>query len=250
MTNKTEIIKPMIIADGIFLITEFSNRGGVAYHRIGAVETETLEHERERSTYTTRKEVDHIGLEKWAKKIINQAYSTMDRHCAHTPVGYWLPPAKSDALMADLAGDRAEAQKLNDHARSAGSHRRVTIEVYAVQIAEDLERTALRLAQTVHDRLDELRLDLLRGDLNAYAGSWRRARNLPALATGIQSEAIQMALMAARDSRAVLADKLRHGQDPVRAGADLDLGPIESAIFLFSNAVNGVEIADPAIDNA
>ena len=251
MNTLPEITKPLDLARGIFFIVEFSAKGGVAYKRIGKEYVEEHEDESLTAEYTTRKEVDHIGLAKWSRQVVNAAYNVMERHCSPTPIGYWIAEENSSKMLAELAQVKEEAGKLNKHSASVGSHRRAYIDIYAMHVGkEDEEKTAKRLAETVRERLDSLREDLANGDLNAYATSWKRAKNLPKLATGIQAESIVLALEAARELRSKLAEAIKNRKLPVEAGKALDLTTIESAIFLFTDSVNGTlaTIEDPHVD--
>lgn len=253
MFQLPEITKPLDLARGIFFVVEFSAKGGVAYKRVGAGWSEEHADESLTAEFTTRKEVDHIGLAKWSRQIVNAAYNVMERHCSSTPIGYWIAEEHSPKMLAELAQVKEEASKLNGHAASVGSRRRTHIDVYAMSVGtEDEEKTAKRLAQTVRERLESLRDDLFNGDLNAYATSWKRAKNLPKLATGIQSESIVLALEAARESRSKLAEAIKNKSKPEEAGKALDLCAIESAIFLFTESVNGclAVVNDPHVDAA
>lgn len=247
-----EITKPLELAEGLFFVVEFSAKGGVTYKRVG--EEWSQEHDDKSLTaeYSTRKEVDHIGLAKWSRQVVNAAYNVMERHCSPTPMGYWIAKDKASKMLAELAQVKEEAGKLNKHAKECGSARRAYIDIYAMQVGkEDEEKTAKRLAQTVRERLESLREDLVNGDLNAYATSWKRAKNLPRLATGIQAESIVLALEAARESRSALAEAIKQKKLPSEAGKALNLDAIESAIFLFTESVNGclAEVRDEEIDN-
>lgn len=245
--NAPEIIKPLTLAHGLFFICEFSATGGVKYARIGSTETEEREDESLTSKYKTRKDIDHVGLNKWSRKIVNAAYGVMERHASVTPVGYWCSKELADTLTSELAQVRAEAESLNNHAREVGSKRRCRIEVYAVEAGQDaLEAVATRLAQTVRERLERLRDDLACGDLNAYASSWKLAKNLPRLATGIQAESIVLALEAAREARSELAAAIKAVPESARdearlasLGQALNFDAINSSIYLFTDSVNG-----------
>jgi hypothetical protein len=248
----TEIVKPLNLARGIFFICEFSAKGGVAYRRIGEEQKEVFADESMTAEYSTRKEVDHIGLQTWSRKIVNMAYNVMERHCSATPIGYWVSMEKSQAMLDELAQVKLEARKLNDFARTVNSRRHVLINAHAIQVGEEsLESVAVRLAETVRERLESLAEDLRNGDLNAYATSWKRAKNLPRLATGIQAESIVMGLEAAKEARAKLYQVLKdtHNGNPKKSGSELDLTPLESAIFLFTDSVNGTlaNVEDPSI---
>jgi uncharacterized protein YbjT (DUF2867 family) len=253
-----EIAKPLALSHGFFYITEFSATGGVKYARIGDVDVVERDDESLTAKYKTRKDVDHIGLLKWSRKIVNSAYGVMERHASSTPVGYWIAKDKADLMLSELAQVRAEAESLNNHARSVGSERRCRIDVFALEAGQDsLEAVAVRLAQTVRERLDRLRTDLQAGDLNAYATSWKLAKNLPRLATGIQAESIVLALEAAREKRAELAEAIRAIPESARTdakltelGSKLDVDAINAAIHLFTDSVNGTlaSVEDPEID--
>lgn len=250
----TEIVKPLNLARGIFFICEFSAKGGVAYKRIGEETREEHADESMTAEYSTRKEVDHIGLQTWSRKIVNMAYNVMERHCSATPIGYWAAEDKAQGMLDELTQVKLEARKLNDFARSmVKSERRVTIEAYAIEVGqESLEKSATRLANTVKERLESLLEDLRNGDLNAYATSWKRAKNLNRLATGIQAESIVLGLEAAKEARSKLyeAIKGKTGEAEKRkAGESLDLMALESAIFLFTDSVNGTlaSVEDPEV---
>ena len=247
----TEIVKPLNLARGIFFICEFSAKGGVAYRRVGEEEKTVFPDESMTAEYSTRKEVDHIGLQTWSRKIVNMAYNVMERHCSATPIGYWVAQEKAQAMLDELGQVKLEARKLNDFARQVvKSQRRVTIDVYAVQVGEEnLESAATRLANTVRERLESLVEDLRNGDLNAYATSWKRAKNLNRLATGIQAESIVLGLEAAKEARSKLYEALKNKTEPKKAGAELDLTALESAIFLFTDSVNGTlaNVEDPSV---
>ena len=241
----SQVMKPLALSNGLFLITEFSATGGVKYARIGDEEI-TEQGDELTAKYSTRKDVDHVGLLKWSKQIINQAYGVMEKHASSTPIGYWIKKENAPALMAELVQVQEQAKNLNAHAQAAGSARRCRVDVWALEAGQEaLESVAIRLSETVRERLERLRDDLKAGDLNAYATSWKIARNLPKLATGIQAESIVLALEAAKELRAELAEAIRNKTTP-----SLNLDAIDSAIWLFTDSVNGnlAEIHDPAVE--
>lgn len=238
--NAPEIVKPLALGHGFFFITEFSATGGVKYARIGETETHEFEDQSLTAKYKTRKDVDHVGLNKWSRQIINQAYGIMEKYASQTPVGYWITKDKAPALLEEIAQVQEIARNLNKHAADVGSARRCRIDIYAMEAGQDaLEAVALRLAGVVRERLQRLADDLRSGDLNAYSTSWKLAKNLPRLATGIQAESIVLALEAAKINRAELAEAIRNRTAPERAGEALNLDAIESAIYLFTDSVNG-----------
>lgn len=242
--------KPLILGKGFFLVPEFSATGGVKYTRRDGHEEQTGE--RLEAEFTTTKVVDHVGLLKWSRKIINLAYNAMERHASQTPIGYWVPADKAEAITAEIAGVRKEAESFNTAAHNVGSGRRVRIATYPISMREDDESAAIRLAQTVRERLVALVEALRAGDLDGYATAWKRARNLPRLATGIQAEAVGFALEAAKEGRAIVAALIRGAEqaipggtvgaspmEPAKAGESVNLDALESAIVLFTDSVNG-----------
>ncbi len=244
MSNTTtdDCTKPLILGKGFFLVPEFSATGGVKYTRRDGHEEQTGE--RLEAEFTTTKVVDHVGLLKWSRKIINLAYNAMERHASQTPIGYWVPADKAEAIMSEMAGVSKEAQSFNTAAHNVGSGRRVRIATYPITMREDDESAAIRLAQTVRERLVALVEALRLGDLDGYATAWKRARNLPRLATGIQAEAVGFALEAAKEGRAQVAAAIRGDADtgpvePGKAGEAVNLDALESAIVLFTDSVNG-----------
>jgi hypothetical protein len=242
MTHPThsEIVKPLALGHGFFYITEFSATGGVKYARIGDTQVEEREDDSLTAKYQTRKDVDHVGLLKWSRQIINQAYGVMEKYASETPVGHWCTREVAPKLLSELEQVQEQAKNLNKHAAEVGSARRVRISVFAVEAGQDaLESVAIRLAETVRERLERLRDDLREGNLNAYSTSWKIAKNLPRLATGIQAESIVLALEAAKQARSELAEAIRNRTEPVKAGEALNLEAIESAIYLFTDSVNG-----------
>jgi len=252
IANLPEITKPLTLARGIFFVCEFSAKGGTKYTRIGEETVEKFDDESLKAEYSTRKEVDHIGLATWSRKVINMAYNVMERHCSSTPIGYWIAEEKAPAMLNELGQVKEEAGKLNKYAASVNSRRRAFIDVYAMTVGEDdMEKTACRLAQTVRERLESLREDLVSGDLNAYATSWKRAKNLPKLATGIQAESIVLALEAAKELRSKVYEALKNKKTATQAGDALDTTTIDSAIFLFTDSVNGTlaQVEDLDVDN-
>ncbi len=251
--SNADIVKPLSMTNGNYYVVEFSATGGVKYGRVGEGWEEEKADESLEAEYTTRKMVDHIGLLKWSRKIVNAAYNVMERHGSPTPIGYFVAKTGVEAMLAELAGVKREAQSFNKAATDLKSARRCRIDIYAVKGAEECDESlAIRLAETVRERLTSLREDLCNGDLNAYATSWKRAKNLPKLATGIQAESIVLALEAARECRSKLAEAIKNKTEPKRAGEALDFTTIDSAIWLFTDSVNGTlaVVEDPAVDAA
>lgn len=247
---ETEITRPLNVGSGFFYVVEFSATGGVKYTRQAGFEEPDVTGEGLIGEFTTQKHVDHVGLLKMSRKLINAAYLVMERHASATPIGYFVSAASVPKLEAELAQVVEDARGLNVIAAQVRSARRVRIAAYRVRVEEDDAAVATRLAQTVRERLTELGQNLRDGDLNAYATSWKRAKNLPRLATGIQAESIVFALEAAKEARAEVARLIREGTPIAKAGAAVDLSALESAICLFTDSVNGslAVVTDEEVD--
>lgn len=235
MTTK-EIARPMVLANGYFLVPEFSATGGVKYKTLDTQEErdgETLKAE-----WSTRKEVDHVGLLTLSRKIINSAYNTAERWATNTPIGYFCDAANYPKLEEEFAQLRTEAESFNRLAQSLGSARRVRISLYPIRIQEDDESAAKRLAETVRERMQDLFDALRAGDSSAYGAAMKKAKNLHKLARGIQADSILLGMEAARAARKQLGEGVSAGREAAAVGAELDLNAIDSAICLFTDAVN------------
>lgn len=238
----TEITKPLVLSAGLFLIPEFSATGGVKYARESGHEAQ--DGERLEAEFVTKKTVDHVGLLKWSRKIINLAYGVMERYASQTPIGYWVSDVNFPKLSEELGAVAEEAQSFNRAASNVGCGRRVRIASYPIRVQEGDESAAIRLAQTVRERLEALLEALRARDLDGYATAWKRAKNLPRLATGIQAESVVFALQAAKEARAQVYQASKTGET-----IEPNLDALESAIYLFTDSVTGALYSPEAHEN-
>lgn len=220
-----------INTNGCFLVPEFSATGGVSYRRTNRREIESGT--RLVEDFETRKEVDDVALVTESKSIINRAYATLEKHTVRTAVGYWAAPEAELAVREALQALESEAVDFNVRAKAAHSERRVRVAVYAVGLIMDDAAAAQRLRETIVERLTGLQSALAHADRSAFDKVWEHASRLDALATGIQADAIRMALDSAKRSRSEITELVRDGLVPSEIGSRLDLGPLESAISLF-----------------
>lgn len=216
---------------GVFLIPEFSATGGVSYRRTNRTTVE--DGARLVEDFETRKEVDDRDLVTESKAIINRAYAILEKHAAHTPVGYWVDPEAELTVRERLMELETLARDFNVRARAAGSERRCRVAVYSVGLIVDDLQAAQRLRETVLDRLAGLRAALARADRAAFDRVWDKCGKLDALASGIQADAIRMAIEAAKERRHEITELVRNGLVAHEIGERLDLGAIDSAIALF-----------------
>lgn len=217
---------------GCFLVPEFSATGGVSYRRTGR--SEEREGDRLTADFATRKEVDHVDLVSQSRNLINRAYAVLEKHATPTPVGHFVDPEGELAVREEISKLAAEAALFNQHAKAAGSERRCRVAVYAVALVIDDERAAHRLTETVRERLGEMREALVACDRKSFDAVWEKSGRLDRLATGIQADAIRMALDSAKTLRREIVELGRDGLVKHEISERLDLSMLDSAISLFS----------------
>lgn len=217
---------------GYILILEFSAKGGVSYRR------ETTNEEREgealHAELHTTKRVDHVGMAKKSRALINAAYHIVDRHASPTPLGYWASKETLEGeILPALQFVQESANQFNLEAFNVGSERRVAINLFPVALAEDNEHAARRVAQDIQDRVRDLRTALETGDRKGFEAAWDRAKNLDRMAVGIQADAIRTALDHAKETKSNLLEALREGHSIETLRTVLDLEPLDACIQLF-----------------
>lgn len=220
---------------GYIVALEFSAVGGVKYQRTAG--EERVEGERLEADFSTRKTVDNVHLVGLSRALVNRGYHVMDRFAVPTPIGYFADDDALAKIRAALEPLQHAAREFNDMAEAAGSERRVAIEIYPLALDVDNEAAARRIARAVRERLEDLRAALVTGDPGAYDKAREKARNLDRLATGIQADAVRLALDAASEAKKELTSALKREATPEAAGATLDLSALDAAIGLFQEAV-------------
>lgn len=232
MTKSNHNRKVTLNDAGCFLVPEFSATGGVSYRRTDRVEE--IKGDRLTADFSTRKEVDHYELVSQSRALINRAYAVLDRHATPTPVGHFVDPEGELSVREEIAKLAAEAEAFNTRATEAGSERRCRVAVYAVALVVDDERAATRLSETVRDRLVDMIAALTECDRKAFDAVYEKSQRLDRLATGIQADAIRMALDAAKKARRDIVELGRDGLVKAEIRDRLDLSMIDSAIQLFT----------------
>jgi hypothetical protein len=208
--------------DGVFVATEFSAKGGVEYRRSATRVQETARGQR--AEWDTTRHIPNAELHFASKQIVGRAQYLVGRWCATTPLGYYLPDRNRRSFEEAMLPVAEAADVFNAEAERAGYDRRVRVAYYTFTVATDDTKIAARLAETVLERLRALSTALHARDRDAYDRARDVARNLEALAVGIQREAIEAALECATLARKKLVE------DP---GALLDLEPLDAAERLF-----------------
>lgn len=218
---------------GYIVALEFSAVGGVTYEREDLREEEIgdgMEAE-----FKTIKRVDDTELHKESRAIISQAYYMLERVCTPTPLGHYADAAQLLKLREKLAPLKEAAGIFNELARRKGSRRRVVLEIYPIGVDTDDEAAAARLAQVVRERLSEALASLQSGDTSTRP--IKSCRNLERLASGIQADAVKLAVEQLRERRNELAEQLREepGSDARKLASKLDLQAVEQAVVLFTD---------------
>lgn len=216
---------------GVFLIPEFSATGGVSYRRTGR--SEETDGERLTANFATRKEVDHVRLVSESRQLINRAYAILEKNATPTAIGYFADAEGELTIREAVTALALESDAFNARALAAGSERRCRVAVYAVALVLDDERAATRLTETVRERLSAMRAALATADRKSFDDVWPKSARLNKLASGIQADAVEMALTAAQRARKQITELSRDGFVAHEIAARLDLDPIDSAIALF-----------------
>lgn len=223
------------VGGGYIIATEFGASGGVHYERpsAGREVRETRGGRGRLERYETTKRIDDLESVAMSNQIVNRAYYLVEKFCTRTPLGYYCPAERLTDLDRAMEEVTETAQLFNDCQRDEGGARRVTVALYPLRLAMDDRRAAVRLSETVRERLRAVTDALRAGDVKATENALDRCRNLEGLATGVQREAIQVALDSARDAKRQLAEALRGGADALQAAAALDVEAIEATERLF-----------------
>lgn len=223
---------------GYVICPEISATGGVSYKRVST--EETRDGERLDAEMLTHKTVDNVDLVKESKTVIARCYYLLEKHCSRTPLGYFADDAQLDGLESEINEMREAARVFNRLAKALGSARRVTVEIFPVAIDLNNSKIVTRIARSIGERLGELRDALKSGQRKAIEKAIDDCGNLDKLATGIQADAISMALESARDAKSELLDRIREagvGADDLAAlgklGERCDVEPIEAALAHF-----------------
>lgn len=238
MRDGARRVRRNVIKGGFLVQPEFSAVGGVAYER-QPVRTDGAVQE----ARVVRK-ADNADVLKDSKAIIGAAYYTMERTCLNTPVGYFCDPQMLIEVRDALSDIQKAAGMFNEMSAMLGSDRRVTIDLYELPLPLENEHLIRRLLRLVVDRLSDVRTALRNGDRKEFEAVHDKARNLDKITTGVNSDAIRLALDLAKDRKRELLDQLRSGADPRVAGSRLDLSSLDAAINLFSAEPVGGSVED------
>jgi hypothetical protein len=208
--------------------------GGVQYEQT-AHEVEESRRGREVVSWSTRRTVDHKQVVADIDALVKKVDYLLRVNCTRAGWG-WFADKDAAAKVRhgmDLLEEQAEA--LNDDAKRLGSARRVHLAVIFASIDVTNESVAQEVYRTVRENLQAI-FDCLRGGM---AGAeldklMLRAKNMGNVAAGITQTALSDALSRIPEWRADLRAGLKEGKEPAKAGAKLNLDPLEAAIQLFS----------------
>lgn len=222
--------KALELGAGRIIIPEYSRTGGIHTESQPRGRKEINEGAGLQAKYAMTKTVDDVWRLKQATRLLTRAYYVTDRHCATTPLGYWISEDSLPRFQDEMAVLQAAIDEFNADSIHAGSDIRMVVEYYPIELPLNFEAAAQRLARHVRERLSALVLHLRTGARNDFELEMERCRNLDKLATGIQREAIEQALECAREQKKVMLAALREGDD---LASRLDLEPIVASERLF-----------------
>jgi hypothetical protein len=230
--TKTAAQEGIAFKPGYIVNVEITAKGGTSYQRTDLREEEI--DKRLEAEFNTVKRVDNVDIHKESQAITNAAYYALEKFCTQTPIGYFADDKQLSDLKDSMVEVRESAEIFNRLARQVGSARRVTVEIFPLKLLLDTEGAAIRLARSVRERLVEARTALYNGDRKGYEVMGNRLRNLDRLATGIQADAVRLALESLKEQKGELLKLLREGGDIAQSGAKLNLEAVDAAIALFT----------------
>lgn len=226
-------------------------RGGVTYQRTRGSE-ERVGEDGIRQWIETEKTVDHVEAVKRVEAVAKKADYICRSLCASTTFGWFAAPDALPDIKARFSMLRREADEVNEFARSVGSRRRAHVGYVLTSLDLSHEDAARECARTVRETLGEIR-DALRagavtGKDNALRGPAARAKGLDRLTVGLASEAVKLALESIVPAAREVRDAIKGGESPESAGAQVELGAIETALAWFAEeGISGGGSVDPSV---
>lgn len=234
MTNQKFSIRP-----GMYLVASTGRAtGGVSIVR-HEVKERNVGAGREKTYHGTRF-VDHANLCAEADKLASKGRALVRKHAVSTDIGWIAHLDGVKALLTEFETLRLDVRSFNHRARLGGSARRVTVGAVPVEINVDNEAAAVEIARSIQETLSELLEKISEGDVQkARTFITTRAKNLPALAMGMQKFALQDALACAKACLTELGVAKKENRQP-----NLDTDAIESAQGLFGSWDDDEEASD------
>jgi hypothetical protein len=192
------------------------------------------------ATWSTRRIVDHKQVVSDIDALVKRVDYLLRVHCSRAGWGWFADKDAAAKVRHGMDLLQEQADTLNRDARRLGSARRVhlsvvfaAIDVANESIAQEVYRTVLDNLQAIHDAL---RAGMAGSELDKLM---LRAKNMGNVAVGITGTALTDALSRVPEWRAELRAAVKgtkdaNGLEPAKAGAKLNLDPLEAAIQLFS----------------
>jgi len=210
-------------------------RGGIHYER-HYLDTDEFGKAGLMTRHETTKTVDHVILCKKVDAVVKQVDYALRKHCARSGFGYFADNASLAKVRADVDKIRDQADEINAQARASGCARRAHIRIVPLAVSVSNDDAMHEIARHIRDSLADLR-DLLRqGEIgHALSAAFLRARNLPLLTVGLQSDSLVFALQAAVAAKKEIRYAVKkEDKSPESAGRRVNLDAIEAAIELFT----------------
>jgi hypothetical protein len=220
------------LAPGWIITPEFGSRGGE--------ETETASEISDFGKSVRRVvKYDDPELRKTAATLMNVARRILWNWCAPIYTGLFFCPANDFAAFDDeLNGIRMESYALNALAKTMGSNRKTMIEIFPSPHDTNGLRVAIRVGQTLYQRLVRMKESIASAETSAANRSeWRLSKNIHKLVVGEQHAIVKEALRSIEDQRA------EYGFERTNLN-DWNFAPIDRAIKLFEPAKDAF-LVDP-----
>lgn len=172
---------------------------------------------------------------KRATAIVQEATHAIRSRSALTPIGYL-----SDAsVIAEVSAEYARIKGLADAFNASAKHCHVSISWIPMPIAMAITPDAAKaIADHVREELTDLRKVIGAGDQKQIRAILLRAKNLPALAVGTQSDAIRFAIEDAKTAQRAINERVANGETPESAGRSViatGLPMMDAAIETFTH---------------
>lgn len=177
------------------------------------------------------KTVDHEALVAEADQIANRARNLRRKYGMQTPIGTICSAVQLASLEVEMAEIATQAADYNQRARDADCDRRVRVGIVPMEIQIDNEKAIEVIGRTIRETLGDLIARIHDGDPVKLGTLLRtRAKNLDALAIGMQKISIRDAISCAKNAQRELATAKKESKV-----AKPDVEPIESAIGYFTD---------------
>lgn len=231
------------------------------FHAYGGIRLEKLRREENRNgrseevTTETRRTVDDAEMNQLSNSIVTRAHYVLAQRCTNTPIGWFVDPTGLKGLDEAFDEVRRACEEFNKLSRTVGSARRVECEIYMLELAENNERVSMRLSRVVRDNLKACLEAFRRGHkdkFDAFDDARAKCKNLHRIASGIQSDAIILAMDHLNAAKPAARQMAKEGGKPLEEVLMAwDMEPVDAAVALFKpinwKAIEDAETAESMV---